>query len=161
MRNRDCKTAVSTSNASTIPGGHGPCYAEDNRSGQLPRECRAYAARVSEFDPAALGGQLRAVAESLHATSENVQHATQQAQDETLRLGDDDGLADVEVDGRARVREIRLSHAALRDADRLDVLLTGLLNRALSQARANTQQAVVAALPPTLRRDVIDAEEGR
>ena len=117
---------------------------------------------MSDFDPAALGGQLRAVAESLQATSANVQRATQQAQAETVRLADDDGLAEVEVDGRARVREIRLSHAALRDANRLDDLLTGLLNRALQQARANTQDAIMDALPPTLRRDVREAaEEGR
>jgi DNA-binding protein YbaB len=114
---------------------------------------------VSDFDPAGLGGQLRAVADSLRETSESVRHATERAQAETVRLGDDDGLAEVAVDGRARVREIRLSHAALRSADRLDDLLTGLLNRALAQARANTQDAVVAALPPTLRRDVLDAEE--
>jgi DNA-binding protein YbaB len=120
----------------------------------------AYAAPMSDFDPAALGGQLRTVAESLRETSANVQHATERARDETVRLGDDDGLAEVEVDGRARVREIRLSHAALRDANRLDDLLTGLLNRALAQARANTQEAVLAALPPGLRRDVIE-EEGR
>ena len=116
---------------------------------------------MTDFDPAALGGQLRAVAEGLRATSANVQHAKERAQDETIRVGDDDGLAEVEVDGRARVREIRLSYGALRSADRLDDLLTGLLNRALRQARANTQDAVLAALPPTLRRDVLDAGEGR
>ena len=114
---------------------------------------------MSDFDPAALGGRLRAVAEGLRETSEKVQHATQQAQGETVRLGDDDGLAEVEVDGRARVREIRLGHGALRSADRLDDLLTGLLNRALAQARANTQEAVLEALPPGLRRDVLDAGE--
>jgi DNA-binding protein YbaB len=117
---------------------------------------------MSDFDPAALGGQLRAVAEGLRATSENVQLARERAQDETVRLGDDDGLAEVAVDGRPRVREIKLSHAALRDANRLDDLLTGLLNRALRQARANTQDAIVDALPPALRRDVREAaEEGR
>jgi DNA-binding protein YbaB len=118
---------------------------------------------MGDVDPAALGGQLRAVAEGLRATSENVQYATQRAQAETVRLSDDDGLAEVEVDGRARVREIRLSPAVLRDVDRLDDLLTGLLNRALAQARANTQEAMMAALPPALRRDVIEAEaqEGR
>lgn len=114
---------------------------------------------MSDFDPAALGGQLRAVADTLRETSAKVQHATRQAQAEVVRLADDGGLAEVEVDGRARIQAIRLSHAAPRDADHLDDLLTGLLNRALAQARANTQEAVMAALPPDLRRDVVAAEE--
>jgi DNA-binding protein YbaB len=116
---------------------------------------------MTDFDPGALGGQLRAVADSLRATSEEVQRATQEAQAETVRLTDDDGLAEVEVDGRSRVREIRLSYAALNDAGKLDELLTGLLNRALAQARSNTQRAVMAALPPTVRRDAEEYQESQ
>lgn len=108
-----------------------------------------------------LGSRLRALAESLRVTSDEVQRATQEAQAETVRLGDDDGLAEVEVDGRGRVRDIRLSYAALRDADQLDRLLTGLLNRALAQARAHTQEAVMAALPADVRRAATDPEENR
>lgn len=108
---------------------------------------------MSNFDAGALAGQLRAAAEGLRATSDDVHRATLRAQAEVLRLSDEDGLAEVQVDGRPRVLEIRLRHAARHDADRLDHLLTGLLNRALTQARANTQQAVLAALPPAVRRD--------
>ena len=122
---------------------------------------RTYAATMSNFDAGALAGQLRAAAESLRATGDEVQRATEEAQGRVVRLGDDDGFAEVEVDGRARVREIRLSYAALDDVDRLDRLLTGLLNRALTEARADTQQAVLAALPPALRRDATDSEEDR
>lgn len=100
------------------------------------------------------------MAEGLRATSDQVQEATRQAQGRTLRVGDD-GVAEVKVDGRPRVQEIRLSHAAPRDADRLDEVLTGLLNRALARARENTQEAVLAALPPAVRRDAIDLEEQR
>lgn len=121
-----------------------------------------YAAGMSNFDAGALAGQLRAVAESLQATSDEVQRATQEAQARIVQLSDDDKLAEVKVDGRARVREIRLSYAAPHDADRLDTLLTGLLNRALTQARANSQEAVLAALPPAVRRDaMVDSEEDR
>ena len=117
---------------------------------------------MSNFDAGALAGQLRAVAESLQATSDEVQRATQEAQARIVQLSDDDKLAEVKVDGRARVREIRLSYAAPHDADRLDTLLTGLLNRALTQARANSQEAVLAALPPAVRRDaMVDSEEDR
>ena len=122
---------------------------------------RTYAATMSNFDAGALAGQLRAAAENLRATGDEVQRATEEAQARVVRLGDDDGFAEVEVDGRARVREIRLSYAALDDVDRLDRLLTGLLNRALTEARADTQQAVLAALPPALRRDATDSEEDR
>jgi DNA-binding protein YbaB len=118
-----------------------------------------YAAGVSNFDAGALAGQLRAVAERLQATSVEVQRATQQAQARVVRLSDDDRFAEVEVDGRPRVREIRLSRAAPHHPDGLDTLLTGLLNRALAQARANTQEAVLAALPPAVRRDATDSEE--
>jgi DNA-binding protein YbaB len=116
---------------------------------------------VSGFDAGGLGGQLRAVAQSLRATSDQMTQAVREAQGRTVRLGDDDGFAEVEVDGRARVREIRLSYAALDDVDRLDRLLTGLLNRALTEARADTRQAVLAALPPAVRRDATDSEEDR
>jgi DNA-binding protein YbaB len=116
---------------------------------------------MTYFDPGELGGRLRTMAEGLRATSDQVQEATRQAQGRTLRVGDDDGVAEVEVDGRPRVQEIRLSHAAPRDADRLDEVLTGLLNRALARARENTQEAVLAALPPAVRRDAIDLEEQR
>lgn len=114
---------------------------------------------MTDFDPGALGGQLRAVAGGLRATSEQVQEATRQAHDRTLRVADDDGEAEVEVDGRPRVRELRLSPAARRDADHLDRVLTALLNRALAQARANTQEAVLAALPAAVRRDAADLRE--
>lgn len=112
---------------------------------------------MTDFDPGALGGQLRAVAGGLRATSEQVQEATRQAHDRTLRVADDDG--EVEVDGRPRVRELRLSPAARRDADHLDRVLTALLNRALAQARTNTQETVLAALPAAMRRDAADLRE--
>jgi DNA-binding protein YbaB len=116
---------------------------------------------VSYFDPGELGGQLRAMAAGLRQTSDQVQAATEQAQARTLTVADDDALAEVEVDGRPRVREIRLSRDARRDPDRLDEVLTGLLNRALTQSRENTQEAVLAALPPAVRRDAADLQEER
>jgi DNA-binding protein YbaB len=116
---------------------------------------------MTSFDAGALAGQLRAVAQGLRATSDEVHRATQEAQAAVVRLADDDGLAEVEVDGRPRVREIRLSHAARHDADRLDALLTGVLNRALARARANTRQAVSSALPPAVRRAAEDLPEDR
>jgi DNA-binding protein YbaB len=116
---------------------------------------------MTSFDAGALAGQLRAVAQGLRATSDEVHRATQEAQASVVRLADDDGLAEVEVDGRPRVREIRLSHAARQDADRLDALLTDVLNRALARARANTQEAVLSALPPAVRRAAEDLPEHR
>jgi DNA-binding protein YbaB len=101
------------------------------------------------------------MADGLRQTGEQVQEATQEAQARTLTVADDDGLAEVQVDGRPRVREIRLSHDARRDADRLDRVLTGLLNTALAQSRENTREAVLAALPPAVRRDAADLQEER
>jgi DNA-binding protein YbaB len=115
--------------------------------------------RMSDFDPGELGGQLRTMADSLRATSEQVRAATREAQERTLVAADPDGWAEVEVDGRPRVREIRLSRGVLDDADRLDRVLTGLLNQALTQARQQTQEAVLAALPPAVRRDAADLQE--
>jgi DNA-binding protein YbaB len=101
------------------------------------------------------------MADGLRQTSERVQEATQQAQARTLTVAADDGLAEVEVDGRPRVRAIRLSHDARRDADRLDRVLTGLFNRALAQSREGTREAVLAALPPAVRRDADGLREER
>jgi DNA-binding protein YbaB len=121
-------------------------------------DCPAYAAQVNTFDAGAFAGQLRAAAEGLRDASDQVQRATQEAQAEVVKLSDENGLAEVEVDGRPRIRTVRLSFAALHDADNLDRLLTDLLNHALAQARSATQTAVLAALPPSVRRD---AEEER
>jgi DNA-binding protein YbaB len=116
---------------------------------------------VSTFDAGALAGDLRALAERLRVTSDEVQSATQHAQARVVRLGDEDGLAEVKVDGRPRVREISLSPTVLRDADRLDQLLTALLNRALGEARAHTQEAVRSALPPAVDQAATAFEEQR
>jgi DNA-binding protein YbaB len=123
--------------------------------------CGPYAVSVSTFDAGALAGDLRALAERLRVTSDEVQSATQHAQARVVQLRDDDGLAEVKVDGRPRVREIGLSHAVLRDADMLDQSLTALLNRALGQARAHTLEAVRSALPPAVNRAATAFEEER
>jgi DNA-binding protein YbaB len=106
---------------------------------------------VSDFDPA----PLRAAAEGLQSMSDDLRQATLAAQEQTFRASDDDGLAEVRVDGRPRIIDLHLHAEALRrDPDELDRLLTGLINQALTEARTATQSAIFAALPPSVRRDL-------
>jgi hypothetical protein len=106
---------------------------------------------VSDFDPAAL----RAAAEGLQSASDELRRAAEQAQARSFRVADDDRRAEVVVDGRPRVLDLRLRAEALRlGPGDLDRLLTGLINEALTQARASTQQAIFGALPGPVRRDV-------
>lgn len=106
---------------------------------------------MSDFDP----GPLRAAADGLQSMSDDLRRVTQAAQERTFRAGDDDGLAEIQVDGRPRVLGLSLHAEALRrHPDELDRLLTGLINEALTDARTATQQAIFAALPPSVRRDI-------
>ena len=117
--------------------------------------------RMNDFDPDELGGRLRAIAGELGELSDRLQSAADGARSGDYRAADADGLAEVTVDGRPRVVELRLHPDALRSQpEELDQLLTGLLNDALGQARAATQQALLDALPGRLRADVEQASGG-
>ena len=110
---------------------------------------------MADFDPGELGGQLRRVAGELDGLSERLQTATDAAHARDYRAADREGLAEVVVDGRPRVVSVTLHADALRDGpDELDRLLTGLLNDALTQARAGTRDAVFEALPAGVRTEV-------
>ena len=93
------------------------------------------------------------------APAQEEEGAVSESQDTVVQVSDDDGLAEVSVNGRPRVRDIRLSRAVMQDADQLDQVLTRLLNDALGQARANTQDAVLAALPADVRDQASGSEE--
>jgi DNA-binding protein YbaB len=110
---------------------------------------------MSSFDPGELGAGLNAIAGQLSEMSERWRQALDEARHREFRASDDDGLAEVTVDGRPRVTGIRLHPDALRAGqDELDRLLTTLLNEALGEARTQTRAAMLDTLPGDLRREV-------
>jgi len=114
-----------------------------------------------DFDPDELGGRLRLVADELGGLSSRLHSAADAAQGRNYRVGDPDGLADVVVDGRPRVVGLTLHADALRTApDELDRLLTGVLNDALTRARAGTREALFDALPDAVRTEAEQAGGG-
>ena len=120
---------------------------------------RDYAHGVSDFDE--LSGRLRSVASDLEDVSGRLRSASEAAQGRDFRAGDPGGLAEVTVDGRPRVTAVSLHPDALRAGpDGLDQLLTGLINGALTQARAVTRQALFDALPELVRAEVENATTG-
>lgn len=72
---------------------------------------------MSAFDAGELGGRLRAVADELSAWSERLQSASAEAASGEYRAADEQGLAEVVVDGRPRLIDLRLHPDALREAD--------------------------------------------
>ncbi|MFI5938259.1 YbaB/EbfC family nucleoid-associated protein [Actinoplanes sp. NPDC051494] len=107
----------------------------------------------SEFG--SLGDQLQGVVEQLYQASERMQGALAGAQALTCTAASPSGLAEVTAAGRNRVVEIRLStgHGGRADGE-LERVLVATLNEVLEQARAQSNAAMLDALPTSMRSGV-------
>ncbi|MFI1995320.1 YbaB/EbfC family nucleoid-associated protein [Actinoplanes sp. NPDC020271] len=94
------------------------------------------------------------MAEDLGSLSDRLRLTAQAAQTRHFQAADRGGLAEVTVDGRPRVAELRLHRDALSmRPDELDNMLTTVINQALQEARSATHEAILDALPSSLRQD--------
>ena len=102
------------------------------------------------------------VVDDLRRVGDGLQQTIDATAAQSYEAGTPDGVVRVRVNGRCRLTSLDLDPSLLRqDPGTLDALLTTTLNVALAQARAGTREALMDALPPSLRSGIDQTEAGR
>lgn len=109
----------------------------------------------ADYGLAAMSNKLTWMVEDLRRTSEQLQQAIDAAAERSYETASSDGTVRVKVNGRCRLTSVELSpHVRGQDPDTLDAVLTATLNEALRQARSGAQEALLEALPPSMRSGI-------
>ncbi len=97
------------------------------------------------------------VADDMRRYAEGLKSALTSAADRTYEITSDDGSVTVTVDGRPRVRSVRVDPRALRkDPADLAAKLTVVLNEAVRRSREEGYAELMDELDPTSRSMVRD-----